>query len=328
MHAHTRRPRITDHVSPEAYRWHIGALHFFDLALLRNGAGDATTRVVFGAERAHVCRATLTPNGPGTIEFVAPTRWIADTAAAHPPAAEVRAAHGPGGEWLAARVTHMAAHADSPPTMVANPHPALRQALREVGILHLPRTESPYHELLPAILGQRITAAQALAQWAALCRRFGEPAPGNLDLHLPPSPGRLRSISSWEFHRLGIEQQRAHTLQTAARYAAHIERTRDLTGEEARASLMKLPGIGVWTAAVTVGVSHGDPDALPIGDFHVKNTVAWALTGLPRGTDDEMIATLAPYAGQRWRVVRTLERAGNAAPKFGPRRRLIDVARL
>ncbi|NCV97435.1 MAG: DNA-3-methyladenine glycosylase 2 family protein, partial [Acidimicrobiia bacterium] len=157
----------------------------------------------------------------------------------------------------------MAGHGDSPPTMTATTHPALQRALRDVGHLHLPRTESPYHELLPAILGQRITAAQALAQWAALCRCFGEPAPGNLDLHLPPSPGRLRAISSWEFHRLGIEQQRARTLQTAARYAAHIERTRDLTGEEARASLMKLPGIGVWTAAVAVGVSHGDPDALP-----------------------------------------------------------------
>jgi len=328
VHDITRRPRITDRSAPEAYRWRIGALHLFDLALLRNGAGDATTRVVFGAERAHVSRATLTPDGPGTIEFVAPTRWVADTVVAHPPAAEVLATHGPGGEWLAARVTHMAGHTDAPPTIAAAPHPALQRALRDVGKLHLPRTESPYHELLPAILGQRITAAQALAQWSVLCRRYGEPAPGNLNLHLPPSPERLRAVASWDFHRLGIEHQRARTLQMAARHAAYIERTRELDGAAARAALMKLPGIGVWTSAVAVGVSHGDPDALPIGDFHVKNTVAWALTGCARGTDDEMVATLAPYAGQRWRVVRTLERAGNSAPKFGPKRRLIDVARL
>ena len=91
---------------------------------------------------------------------------------------------------------------------------------------------------------------------------------------------------------------------------------------------MRLPGIGVWTAAVTIGVSHGDPDALPVGDFHVKNTVAWALNGQARGSDDEMLRTLEPYAGQRWQVVRTLELAGLGAPRFGARRPILDVARL
>jgi 3-methyladenine DNA glycosylase/8-oxoguanine DNA glycosylase len=91
---------------------------------------------------------------------------------------------------------------------------------------------------------------------------------------------------------------------------------------------MQLPGIGVWTAAVAVGVSHGDADALPIGDFHVKNTVAWALTGSPRGTDDDMLVTLAPYEGHRWQVVRLLEKQGLGAPKFAPKRRVLDISRL
>jgi hypothetical protein len=65
-----------------------------------------------------------------------------------------------------------------------------------------------------------------------------------------------------------------------------------------------------------------------VGDFHVKNTVAWALTGRARGTDEEMVATLAVYTGQRWRVVRMLERCGFTAPRFAPRRRLLDIARL
>jgi hypothetical protein len=41
-----------------------------------------------------------------------------------------------------------------------------------------------------------------------------------------------------------------------------------------------------------------------------------------------MLETLAPYVGQRWQVVRTLEKAGIAAPKFAPRRRILDIARL
>jgi 3-methyladenine DNA glycosylase/8-oxoguanine DNA glycosylase len=103
---------------------------------------------------------------------------------------------------------------------------------------------------------------------------------------------------------------------------------RDLLGADARAHLMQLPGIGVWTSAVAIAVSHGDQDALPIGDFHVKNTVAWALTGQARGSDEDMLVTLEQYGGQRWQVVRLLELSGNGAPRFGPKRRILDIARL
>lgn len=286
--------------------------HTYDLALLRNGSADPTTRV----RGVRIERATLTPDGPGciAIEVEADGRLLTE-------------AWGPGAAWLVARAGRLAART-TPFRAVLPQHEALRRALRDVGQVHLPASDTPYHEALPAVLGQRITAAQALAQWAALCRRFGEPAPGPLGLRLPPSPERLRRIPSWEFHRLGIEGQRARGLVTVARHARYIDATRDIDGSSARDALMQLPGIGIWTAAVTVGVSHGDPDALPIGDFHVKNTVAWALTGCPRGSDDEMLETLAPYVGQRWQVVRTLEKAGIAAPKFAPRRRILDIARL
>lgn len=195
-------------------------------------------------------------------------------------------------------------------------------------MLHLPASDTPYHELLPAILGQRITAAQASTQWRTLCTRFGEPAPGPLNLRLPPRPDQILRIASWEFHRLGIEAQRATALRTAARHARYVDRARDLLGADARAHLMQLPGIGVWTSAVAIAVSHGDQDALPIGDFHVKNTVAWALTGQARGSDEDMLVTLEQYGGQRWQVVRLLELSGNGAPRFGPKRRILDIARL
>jgi 3-methyladenine DNA glycosylase/8-oxoguanine DNA glycosylase len=306
----------------------------YDLTLLRNGANDPTTRISVspspGSPIACIERATLTPHGPGSIRVTIDENEVLSSDA-----------WGAGAEWLKERVKRLSArHASrvhhssgehepvvARHTVVAR-HPAVRESMRRFGHLLLPASDTPYHELLPAILGQRITAAQALTQWKLLCERYGDTAPGPLALRLPPSPERLKSIPSWEFHRLGIEEQRARTLHTAARYASYIDRTRELEGPSAREALMRLPGIGIWTAAVTVGVSHGDPDALPVGDFHVKNTVAWALTGRPRGTDEEMLATLAAYAGQRWRVVRLLERAGFAAPRFAPKRRLLDVASL
>jgi 3-methyladenine DNA glycosylase/8-oxoguanine DNA glycosylase len=283
----------------------------FDLSLLRNGTFDPTTRVVGN----RIERATLTPYGPGAIALTADDE------------VRIESTHGPGGDWLARNASALAAR-DVAAQPIDPLHDAVRQAQRDVGILHLPRSNSPWHELLPAILGQRITGMQAHAQWSKLCRTFGERAPGPFELYLPPSPERLAHVTSWEFHRMGIERQRARTLLVAARHHRHIERTVDLSGEDARNALMQLPGIGVWTAAVTVGVSHGDRDALPVGDFHVKNTVAWALTGRARGTDEEMIVTLEPYRPHRWVVVRMLERCGLSAPKFAPRRPLLPIERM
>ncbi|MFZ9867332.1 MAG: hypothetical protein ACO3FC_05100 [Ilumatobacteraceae bacterium] len=50
--------------------------HTYDVALLRNGGFDPTTRVhmstVTGSQNAHIERATLTPDGPGTISIHIP----------------------------------------------------------------------------------------------------------------------------------------------------------------------------------------------------------------------------------------------------------------
>ena len=51
----------------------------------------------------------------------------------------------------------------------------------------------------------------------------------------------------------------------------------------------------MWTSAETVVVSHGDTDAVSVGDFHHKNEVAWHLTGRPRGTDEEMVKLLEEF---------------------------------
>ncbi|MFT3854224.1 MAG: hypothetical protein QM733_16005 [Ilumatobacteraceae bacterium] len=94
-----------------------------------------------------------------------------------------------------------------------------------------------------------------------------------------------------------------------------------------RAGLGLLPGIGAWTLGSVLGPVFGDPDVFAIGDYHLKNTVSWALAGRPRGTDEEMVELLAPYLGQRGRVVRLLLLDGHSAPKFGPRHRVLPIAR-
>jgi 3-methyladenine DNA glycosylase/8-oxoguanine DNA glycosylase len=86
-------------------------------------------------------------------------------------------------------------------------------------------------------------------------------------------------------------------------------------------------GVGPWTAALVAGEALGDPDAVPLGDYHLPHTVAWALAGEPRASDERMLDLLEPYRGQRDRVVRLLLAAGAHAPRFGPRRAIEPIAR-
>jgi 3-methyladenine DNA glycosylase/8-oxoguanine DNA glycosylase len=127
------------------------------------------------------------------------------------------------------------------------------------------------------------------------------------------------------FHPFGIEQKRADTLRRAAARAAFLEKAADAA--DATRRLVSLPGIGVWTAAETVRVAFGDPDAVSVGDYHLKNIVAYALAGEPRATDERMLELLAPYAGQRARVCQLIIAAGWSAPRYGPRMPVRSFAR-
>ncbi len=83
---------------------------------------------------------------------------------------------------------------------------------------------------------------------------------------------------------------------------------------DAYARLRALPLVGPWTAAEVGLRALGDPDAVSVGDFHLCHAVCWALAGEPRGTDERMLDLLAPYTGQRARVIRLIETAGIHAP--------------
>lgn len=278
------------------------------LSLYRYGSGDPTTVLSPG----QFARATLTPDGPGTLHL----DWRDGTMRAE--------AWGAGADWLLDGVPALTGELDSGHRF-DDAHPAVLRAQRHHPDVRFGASRTPYHELLPVVLGQRITAGEAVRQWRRLVQRLGEPAPGPFGLRLPPHPDRLAGQPAWSLHPLGIEAKRADALRVVARHAAHVARWADLPDFGDR--LRRLPGIGVWTVGSVLAVSHGDPDAVAVGDFHLKNLVAHALTGRPRGTDEEMLELLEPYRGQRGRVVRLLQLDGHRPPSFGPRQRVLPMNR-
>lgn len=291
------------------------------LSIHRMGTGDPTTRLSDGA----FTRATITPDGPGTLTI----RWATDPA--DPVESGLDAdAWGPGRQWLLDRVDDLTGVADRP-GVFEPAHPVVERSLRLTRGGRIGASRMLYHHLLPTIIGQRITGGEAVRQWAQLCYRLGERAPGPSELvetmRLPPSPAALHRRPAWWFHPLGIEAKRARPLTEVARHADKLWRWADAGTEIAARQLALLPGIGAWTVGSTLGPVLGDPDAVPVGDYHHPNTVAWALAEEPRGDDERMLELLEPYRGQRGRVLWALTTAAGGAPKYGPRQRILPMAR-
>lgn len=219
---------------------------------------------------------------------------------------------------------------DDRPADLQTDHPLVSELRRSHPGLRMGKTGSVFEALTIAIITQKVTGKEAGHGLKMLRRRFSDPAPGaapagGAPLWLPPDPERVAGGTYFVLHPLGIEKRRADTLLRAARQADRIDALGAVGPKEASAWLERIPGIGSWTSAETVAVSHGDPDALSVGDYHLKNMIAWHLTGRPRGTDQEMVDLLEQFRPQRGRVARLISLLGHA-PAFGPRQPLRSFA--
>ncbi|MFF2953077.1 DNA-3-methyladenine glycosylase family protein [Kitasatospora sp. NPDC057965] len=273
---------------------------------LRRGPADPAYRTT--ADGA-VWRASRTPAGIGTLRVLArPSEGVVEAGA-----------WGPGAPWLLDRLPDLLGAADDPAGLVL-PSGPLREAQREVAGVRLVRTGLVMESLVPAILEQKVTTSEAYRAWRTLLRAFGTPAPGPVEgLRVAPSAREWSLVPSWEWHRAGVDPKRSATVQRAVRLAPRLEEASAMDHETSFARLTAVPGIGVWTAAETLQRSNGDADAVSVGDFHLPNTVGWALAGRVRSDDAQMLALLEPYRPHRHRLCRLILATGTHAPRFGPR---------
>lgn len=283
------------------------------LGWYRHGRGDPTTRLGPGS----FARASWTPDGPATLVL----SWDDERVTTR--------AWGPGREWAeraAATMVGLDRAAPAPPASAG--HRIVDEAARRHAAVFATASGDLYHALLPTVLAQRITAGEAVRQWARLCRELGPAAPGpDLGLRLPPPPEVLARRPGWWFHPLGIEEQRAATLVAIARAADRLWDVATQPPTVAARHLALIRGVGPWTIGSVLGPALGDDDAVAVGDYHLPNMVAWNLTGRARGDDDRMLALLEPYRGQRGRVLRWLLLDGRRPPAFGPRQRILPMYR-
>ncbi len=254
--------------------------------------------------------STRTPTGTGTLYMsrVGTSRQVEGQA------------WGDGAQWLLDQMPGLLGLADDPSGFA--PDGKIGSAWKRRPF-RLNRTDRPWDAIVGAILGQKVQVTKAVDSRRAIARKFGDAAPGpeipgRRKGNVLPSPETVGQLGYSDLHRCGVERKRAEILIRTGREMRRLDELWSQEPAAIRARLEKIRGIGPWTSNLVTAVAFGDPDAVPVGDFHIPNLVAWHMAGEPRATDERMLEILEPYRGDRWRVIRIAKGLGSA-PKYGAR---------
>jgi DNA-3-methyladenine glycosylase II len=176
---------------------------------------------------------------------------------------------------------------------LAEREPAFAKVLETHGVPE-PRSSQPgAHTLLRTIVGQQVSVAAARSMWAKLEAAFGS----------PPDLKRLLVASDEEMRAAGMSRQKAGYIRSLAQLVTSGEL--DLENlpeddEEAIALLMKIKGIGRWSAEIYLLFAEGRADVFPAGDLAVMVEIG-RLMGLPDKPSEKQLREFAeawrPYRG-------------------------------
>jgi DNA-3-methyladenine glycosylase II len=159
---------------------------------------------------------------------------------------------------------------------------------------------SPYEAACWAIIGHRIRIAQAAALKQRIAAELGERVlVAGVELTAFPSPQRLLAAGRVPgLPEVKVERLRA-IAEAALAGALDAGHLRGMPAEEALTELRRLPGIGPFSAELTLVRGAGHPDVFPSVErrLHEEMATAYDLT-------DPSLADLAAIA-ERWRPYRS-----------------------
>lgn len=167
--------------------------------------------------------------------------------------------------------------------------PKFAEALKQVGYPEPRISDRGYETLLRAIVGQQVSIKAAASIWAKLDAAVGGCA----------DPARVAAASEETLRGAGLSRQKALYAKALAEEVlcggVDLNRLSE-DDEEAINELVRLKGIGRWTAEVYLLFAEGRTDIWPAGDLAVQVGIGRIL-GLPAKPSEKEIRTLA----EAWR---------------------------
>jgi len=159
--------------------------------------------------------------------------------------------------------------------------PALARLLETHGKPEPRLSEPGVETLLRTIVGQQVSVAAARSMWAKLVAKYGEP----VDL------AALVDASDEELREAGLSRQKAGYARSLASLVLSGELNLHALppdDEEAIAELVKIKGIGRWSAEIYLLFAEGRGDAFPAGDLAVQVELGRWMGHDGKPTDDQV----------------------------------------
>lgn len=203
---------------------------------------------------------------------------------------------------LVARIKHQFDLHANPSRIVAvlEADPILKVSVRQRPGLRSPGTFDGFELLVRTILGQHISIQAANTLMRRLVSTFGEPletpVPGLT--HLSPLPETLAAASHKSIAAIGMPARRAETIRHAARAyeAGQLDLRPGADIDRVAESLLRLPGIGPWTAQYVLMRAVAWPDAFPGNDLGIQKAL---------GTRQKAVIEQRSQAWHPWRSYAT-----------------------
>jgi DNA-3-methyladenine glycosylase II len=134
-----------------------------------------------------------------------------------------------------------------------------------------PLAPDPFEMLVGAISAQQISLRAALAVRNRFVERFGTRA----ELaYAFPAAERVASASPEELTGLGFSGRKADYIIALARAELDYDALRSMPDDEVKEALIRLPGIGEWTADWFLARHLARPRAWPAGDLALRKVVS------------------------------------------------------
>jgi DNA-3-methyladenine glycosylase II len=180
-------------------------------------------------------------------------------------------------------------------------HPVLAAFYHRHGPAPFPPNPFPERTLFQ-VLAESIVAQQLSGKAAATLT-------ARLWSRVPPEPLAVQALPLEALRRVGLSQTKALALQDLAEKTRQglLEGIQLLPDEEVKARLLRVRGVGPWTAEMFLMFGLGRPDVWPVGDLGMQKA-ARALFGVAREDLPRFGEAFRPYRSHlAWYLWRSLE---------------------
>lgn len=167
----------------------------------------------------------------------------------------------------------------------------LALAIARAGEVSLRRSPRGFEGLARIVCGQQLSVASARAIW------------GRLEALGATTPEIYLGLDELTLRATGLSRGKYETLKGVAEAcisgALDFPAVEAMAAEDAISALVKLKGIGPWTAEIYLLFCTGHPDVFPAGDLALQKAVGHAFALPARPTTKELIAIARPWSPHR-----------------------------